>query len=68
MSQYETERDMLAAVEPYRIAIRKACAIFLKHNAFCECAGCTDIALRLAPSTLRVFPTNSVSSGTEEEE
>ena len=47
----EHRRDCLATMEPYRDPIRKACAIFLKHNRLCECAGCTDIVLRLAPST-----------------
>lgn len=44
-----SERDRLFAAERYRTAIRRACAVFLKHNTFCECQGCTDIVLKLAP-------------------
>jgi hypothetical protein len=44
------ERDQLAAAEKYRVSIREACKIFLRHNLFCECRGCTDIVLRLVPA------------------
>ena len=53
------ERDALVAIEGQRIAIRRACALFLKHNAFCECQGCTDIALRLAPPPKPHTPNDS---------
>lgn len=57
------EREQLAAVEGYRIAIRKACVIFLQHNAFCECSGCADIVLRLAPTAALRGPASVVVEG-----
>ena len=47
-----SERDWMARIERHRMRSRKAMELCLSHNPFCECQGCQDIHLRLAPKTI----------------